>query len=90
MTGRPLRSNMRREYFLKDPSRIELMPDIHNRIMRAIIERDTDKAIRELDINFDIQIGQIYNRNDDSNHDIQTTGSKERQQIKGVIAAIFF
>jgi GntR family transcriptional repressor for pyruvate dehydrogenase complex len=78
MTIQPLWRNMRREYFLRDPSRIELMLDIHNRIMRAISERDTDRAIRELDIHYDMQIEQIYDQNDELNHDIQTTGSTER------------
>ena len=53
-------------YFLKDPSRIELMLDIHDRIMQAICARDADRAIRELEIHYDMQIEQIYEQNDDA------------------------
>jgi GntR family transcriptional repressor for pyruvate dehydrogenase complex len=60
MTIQPLWINMRRDYFLKDPSRIELMLDIHDRILRAIVERNVEKATRELEIHYDIQIEQIY------------------------------
>jgi len=35
MTIQPLWINMRRNYFLKDPSRIELMLDVHDRIVKA-------------------------------------------------------
>ena len=44
MTIQPLWINMRRDYFLKDLSRMELMLDIHDRIMKAIIARDMDRA----------------------------------------------
>jgi DNA-binding GntR family transcriptional regulator len=57
---------MRRDYFLKDPSRIELMLDIHDRILRAIVERDAERATRELEIHYDIQIEQIYGLNEGS------------------------
>jgi GntR family transcriptional repressor for pyruvate dehydrogenase complex len=66
MTIQPLWSNMRRNYFLKDPSRIELMLDIHDRIVQAICARDVDRAIRELEIHYDMQIEQIYGQNDDT------------------------
>jgi GntR family transcriptional repressor for pyruvate dehydrogenase complex len=65
MTIQPLWMNMRRDYFSKDPLRIELMLDIHDRIMQAIIDRDTAKLIQELEHHYDIQIEQIYNQNDD-------------------------
>jgi GntR family transcriptional repressor for pyruvate dehydrogenase complex len=64
MTIQPLWMNMRRDYFSKDPLRIELMLDIHDRIMQAIIDRDTEKLVQELEHHYDIQIEQIYNQND--------------------------
>jgi GntR family transcriptional repressor for pyruvate dehydrogenase complex len=81
MTIQPLWINMRRDYFLKDPSRIELMLDIHDRIMRAIIDRDMDRATRELEIHYDMQIEQIYGQNDENNHE-QPTGVQNRMPDK--------
>lgn len=75
MTIQPLWINMRREYFLKDPSRIQLMLDIHDRILKAIIDRDTERATRELGIHYDIQIEQIYNQNDENGHEHQVKPS---------------
>jgi DNA-binding GntR family transcriptional regulator len=69
LTIQPLWINMRREYFRDDPSRIELMLDIHDRIVKAINNRDTARTIRELEIHFDIQIEQLYNRNDENHTD---------------------
>lgn len=66
MTIQPLWIKMRRDYFLKDSSRIELMLDIHDRILKAIVARDAEGAARELEIHYDIQIEQIYNQNDES------------------------
>ena len=71
LTIQPLWINMRREYFRNDPSRIELMLDIHDRIVKAITERNTEKATRELEIHYDIQIEQIYNQNDENSHEHQ-------------------
>lgn len=66
MTIQPLWINMRRNYFLKDPTRIELMIDVHDRIMQAICSRDADRAIRELENHYDMQIDQIYEQNDET------------------------
>ncbi|MBE0558134.1 MAG: FadR family transcriptional regulator [Proteobacteria bacterium] len=66
MTIQPLWISMRRNYFLKDPSRIELMIDVHDRIMQAICARDADRAIRELEHHYDMQIEQIYEQSDDA------------------------
>jgi GntR family transcriptional repressor for pyruvate dehydrogenase complex len=65
VTSQPLWKNMRREYFRKDPTRIKLMIGIHDRIMKAIIKRDSKKLIRELELHYDIQIEQIYNQHDE-------------------------
>ena len=69
MTVQPLWINMRREYFSKDIKRIDLMLDIHSRILAAIIDRDPDRAARELEIHYDIQIEQIYEQNESGNGD---------------------
>lgn len=82
MTIQPLWINMRREYFLKDPSRIELMLDIHDRILKAIVARDAGKATRELEIHYDIQIEQLYNQNDDNDQEHQAK-SKLIAEAKG-------
>jgi GntR family transcriptional repressor for pyruvate dehydrogenase complex len=71
LTIQPLWINMRREYFRNDPSRIELMLDIHDRIVKAITKRNAEKAIHELEHHFDIQIEQLYNQNDENSHDPQ-------------------
>jgi GntR family transcriptional repressor for pyruvate dehydrogenase complex len=69
MTVQPLWTNMRREYFRKDPNRIDLMLEIHDRILRAIVQRDAERATRELEIHYDVQIDQIYTQNESSNGD---------------------
>ncbi len=69
LTIQPLWINMRREYFRDDPTRIELMLDIHDRIVKAISTRDVQRTICELEMHFDIQIDQIYNQNDENHSD---------------------
>ncbi|EKD38940.1 MAG: hypothetical protein ACD_75C00555G0002 [uncultured bacterium] len=81
MTIQPLWIKMRRDYFLKDSSRMELMLDIHDRITKAIVARDKDRAIRELEIHYDMQIEQIYGQNDEYNHE-QPTGGQNRMPDK--------
>ena len=65
MTIQPLWISMRRDYFLKDLSRMELMLDIHDRITKAIFARDMDRAVHELEIHYDLQIDQLYGQNDE-------------------------
>ncbi len=76
MTIQPLWVSMRRDYFLKDLSRMELMLDIHDRIAKAIIARDMDRAIHELEIHYDVQIEQIYGQNEDGYGDHTGGGQK--------------
>jgi DNA-binding FadR family transcriptional regulator len=83
MTSQPLWINMRRDYFLKDPSRIKLMLDIHDRILKAIVERDTVRATRELEIHYDIQIEQIYNQNDENGHELQVKSTLIAEDKRG-------
>jgi GntR family transcriptional regulator, transcriptional repressor for pyruvate dehydrogenase complex len=75
MTIQPLWINMRRNYFLKDSSRIELMLDIHDRIMQAIVARDADRTVRELEMHYDVQIEQIYGQNEENTHE-QSNGKQ--------------
>jgi DNA-binding FadR family transcriptional regulator len=69
MTIQPLWINMRRDYFLKDSSRMDLMLHIHDRITRAIVGRDKERAIRELETHYDLQIEQIYGQNDEGSQE---------------------
>jgi len=71
MIIQPLWVSMRREYFLKDLSRIEQMLDIHDRIVKAIFKRDREEAMHAVEIHYDIQIDQIYNQNDENSHEHQ-------------------
>ena len=48
----------------------ERMLDIHDWITKVIAERNTDKAIRQLEHHhFDIQIDQFHSQNDENYHD---------------------
>ena len=78
MIIQPLWVSMRREYFLKDLSRIEQMLDIHDRIVKAIFKRDREEAVYAVEVHYDIQIEQIYNQNEDSHTD--SNSSKEGQR----------
>jgi GntR family transcriptional repressor for pyruvate dehydrogenase complex len=60
ITVQPLWQNMRRLYYEKDPSRIEQMLDIHDRIVKAIQNRDSVEAIMALEADFDVVIEQLY------------------------------
>jgi GntR family transcriptional repressor for pyruvate dehydrogenase complex len=82
MIIQPLWGNMRREYFLKDISRIEQMLDIHDRIVKAIFDRDIEEAVRAVEVHYDIQIEQIYNQNDE-NHADSNGKPNEKEQGKG-------
>jgi GntR family transcriptional regulator, transcriptional repressor for pyruvate dehydrogenase complex len=66
MIIQPLWMSMRREYFLKDLSRIEYMLDIHDQIMKAIFKRDFEEAMHAVEIHYDIQIDQIYGQTEGS------------------------
>lgn len=83
MTIQPLWISMRREYFLKDPSRIQLMLDIHDRILKAIVGRDTERATRELETHYDIQIEQIYHQNDENGHDHTVKATPNAENKRG-------
>lgn len=61
ITGQPLWQNMRRLYYENDPTRIEQMLDIHDRIVKAIQRRNSHEAILALEADFDTVIEQLYN-----------------------------
>jgi GntR family transcriptional repressor for pyruvate dehydrogenase complex len=63
ITGQPLWQSMRRIYYEKDPGRIDQMLAIHDRIVSAIQERDSQEAILALEVDFDTVIEQLYNMN---------------------------
>ena len=62
--NQPLWLNMRRFYYEADDSRIEEMLKVHDDIVAAILERNTEKAIQALEVDFDIVLKQLYYQND--------------------------
>lgn len=56
----PLWVNMRKAYYQEDPSRIDQMIEIHNDIVKAIIERDVEKAVHALESDFNHVLEQLY------------------------------
>ncbi len=63
ITGQPLWQNMRRLYYEKDHRRIDQMLEIHDRIVRAIQQRNSHEAILALEADFDTVIEQLYTMN---------------------------
>lgn len=62
--NQPLWLNMRRVYYEADDSRIGEMLTVHDNIVAAVLERDTDKAIKALEADFDNVLKQLYYQND--------------------------
>ena len=60
ITVQPLWQNRRRLYYEKDPSRIDQMLQIHDRIVKAIQDRNSVEAILALEADFDVVIEQLY------------------------------
>lgn len=56
----PLWVSMRKAYYQEDPSRIEEMIAIHTDLVNAILERDTNKAIKALEEDLDHVERQMY------------------------------
>ena len=79
MTIQPLWISMRREYFNDDPSRIELMLDIHDRIVKAIFRRDREEATQAIENHYDIQIEQIYGQSEGNGNDSQNDGQNRTE-----------
>jgi len=64
-TDQPLWQNMRQNYYQKDPKRIDQMLKIHNDIVTAILQRNSEKAILALEADFDAVLEQLYHRNNE-------------------------
>ena len=62
--NQPLWVNMRRVYYEGDDSRIDEMLKVHDDIVAAIMERDTERAIKALEADFDNVMKQLYNQSD--------------------------
>lgn len=60
MAHQPLWVYMREQYYRQDGSRIEPMIKLHADIVKAIEERDSQRAIRLVEEHFDIQLKQHY------------------------------
>lgn len=63
-TQQPLWFNMRRTYYVEDDRRIKEMLDVHDRIVKALMNRETEQAILAIEAHFDILIQRTYNLND--------------------------
>lgn len=63
ISTQPLWQNMRSLYYQGDPDRIEQMLDIHDRIVRAVQQRNSHEAILALEADFDTVLEQLYNLN---------------------------
>ena len=64
ITVQPLWQNMRRLYYEEDPSRIDQMLKIHDRIVKAIQTRNSVEAILALEADFNVVIEQLYSLKD--------------------------
>jgi len=62
--NQPLWVNMRRVYYETDDSRIEEMLKVHDDIVAAVLERDIEKAIKALEVDFNNVLKQLYHQND--------------------------
>lgn len=63
ITDQPLWPRMRQLYLEKHPDQMERSIDIHDRLVRAIRERNSYMAIKVVEEHFNLLIGQLYNMN---------------------------
>ena len=70
MTHQSLWVHMREQYYRQDMSRLEPMIKLHDDIVKAIENRDSENAIKLIEKHYDIQIEQHY-------HDINETAAKK-------------
>jgi len=56
----PLWKAMRVDFYRKDPGRIHEMLDIHEAILRAFLNRDSNAITTAMEHHFDLQIRQLY------------------------------
>ena len=60
----PLWVNMRKAYYEGDPSRINQMLEVHTEMVNAMAERDTERAIKAIEADFEQVLAQLYNFNE--------------------------
>ena len=65
-TQQPLWMSMRRTYYASDLNRLKEMLDVHDRIVKAIQKRQTERAIEAIEEHFDILIHRTYHLADDA------------------------
>ena len=56
----PLWVNMRKAYYETNPTHIDEMLDVHNDIVKAIIDRDVQEAVQAIEADFDHVLKQLY------------------------------
>ena len=60
MTHQSLWVHMREQYYQQDSSRLEPMIQLHDDIVKAIENRNSEQAIALIEKHYDIQIEQHY------------------------------
>ena len=60
--------SMREGYFIEDPERIEPILELHENIVRAIEERNSEWAIQLMEDHFDLNLKQQYDVTDGANN----------------------
>lgn len=65
ITDQPLWPRMRELYLEKNPAQVEQTLNIHNRLIKAVQERDSYAAILVVEEHFNLLIEQLYNQNGD-------------------------
>ena len=63
ITDQPLWPRMRQLYLEKFPNQMERSLDVHDRLIKAIMERNSYEAIKVVEEHFNLLIGQLYNMN---------------------------
>lgn len=65
ITDQPLWPRMRELYLEKNPVQVEQTLNIHNRLIKAVQERNSYEAILVVEEHFNLLIEQLYNQNGD-------------------------
>lgn len=65
ITDQPLWPRMRELYLEKNPSQLEKSLEIHDRLINAVQERNSDEAVLAVEEHFNILIEQLYSHNGD-------------------------
>lgn len=67
----PLWKAMRVSFYRKDPRRIHEMLAVHETILQSFLIRDVEALTRALELHFDLQIQQLYEKSKEETHDDQ-------------------